>query len=423
MAEAVRKGAEKEVFRVQFNLVGLVIFSVSLILATGALSFALSSQGTTGLQLFAREKEQSPADQPAETTPAWGELITCDVEMERPEEFTAMEVNNVGVPSWTFENASSADVRKTMLACGLTTQQADRALAPECVSTTNRSTVIHPDSELVFSLAPEARGRLYAELGRSEANHYMQFPFCFPANSFDTITAGGQLDEQVISLVKSLLYSRDGSQYVSDFDAALQRRSGENQRLSLVKALSRQSAVLARVRIRPTTDIEKLMNYWAMGSGVRFTDLRPLLSSVKQLPEGGTISLLYFLPRFARERLYTYPLPSQPGDPAMDCHWSTLNFFSETPDNRLSDPSYSVPYINSHYYRIDKPTHYGDVIFLLDEKGNAIHSAVYLADDIVFTKNGNNYRQPWMLMRLKNLLATYSANGKPRVAVYRDKNT
>ncbi len=69
-----------------------------------------------------------------------------------------------------------------------------------------------------------------------------------------------------------------------------------------------------------------------------------------------------------------------------------------------------------------KPTVYGDIIFLLDEHKNAIHSAVYVADDIVFTKNGDNYTQPWTLMRMNDLLATYAATDPPHVAVYRNKN-
>jgi hypothetical protein len=59
----------------------------------------------------------------------------------------------------------------------------------------------------------------------------------------------------------------------------------------------------------------------------------------------------------------------------------------------------------------------------LDKNGNSIHSAVYLADDIVFTKNGNNYAQPWMLMHLKDLLAEYSRDSAPEIIVYRNKNS
>ena len=60
--------------------------------------------------------------------------------------------------------------------------------------------------------------------------------------------------------------------------------------------------------------------------------------------------------------------------------------------------------------------------FLLDKNGNAIHSAVYLADDIVFTKNGNNYTQPWMLMHLKDLIAEYTTDVATGMAVYRDRS-
>jgi hypothetical protein len=146
-----------------------------------------------------------------------------------------------------------------------------------------------------------------------------------------------------------------------------------------------------------------------------------LLQNGNSLDRAGmhALPITNLLPQFARERLYTYPLPSQPGDPMMDCHWSTLNFFNETPDNRFADPNYTVPYLKDHYYQVAKATRYGDLIFLLDGKGNAIHSAVYIADDIVFTKNGNNYMEPWMLMRLKNLLANYSVLGNSGLAVYR----
>ena len=114
---------------------------------------------------------------------------------------------------------------------------------------------------------------------------------------------------------------------------------------------------------------------------------------------------------------------ARPGDPVIDCHWSTMNFFRSTPDNRFADPNYTVAYLGANYYQVAKPTRYGDLVFLLDDNGNAIHSGVYLADDIIFTKNGNNYMEPWMLMRLKTLMATYSVYGTPHLVVYRDRNS
>jgi hypothetical protein len=42
------------------------------------------------------------------------------------------------------------------------------------------------------------------------------------------------------------------------------------------------------------------------------------------------------------------------------------------------------------------------------DKEKIKHSAVYLADDLVFTKNGQNYTMPWMIMRISDLHAMYS---------------
>jgi hypothetical protein len=155
---------------------------------------------------------------------------------------------------------------------------------------------------------------------------------------------------------------------------------------------------------------------------VRFTDIRPMLEALKQLPDGGTVSLLYLLPKFARERLYTFPLPPQPGDPTMDCHWTTFNFSNETPDNRFNDPAFAVEYIQKNYYQIAAPSQYGDILLLMNDKNEIKHSATYLADDLVYTKNGNNYRQPWMLMRIPDLLATYP-NTPPMKAIYMRRKT
>jgi hypothetical protein len=177
----------------------------------------------------------------------------------------------------------------------------------------------------------------------------------------------------------------------------------------MARSLSRQSAVFAGLVITPDTDIDKLASYWGSVPNVRFTDIRPLMEALKALPEGGDLRLYYVLPKFARDRLYTFPLPPQDGEPMMDCHWTTFNFSNETPDNRFNDPDYAIQYIKKNYYQISAASQYGDILLLMNDKNEIKHSAVYLADDIVFTKNGNNYRQPWMLMHIPDLLASYPA--------------
>ena len=206
-----------------------------------------------------------------------------------------------------------------------------------------------------------------------------------------------------------------------DYAALLNKIPTIERRVAMARALSRQSAVFAGLVIKPDTDIDKLAAYWGNIPNVRFTDIRPLMEALKALPEGGNLSLFYLLPKFARDRLYTFPLPPQAGEPVMDCHWSTFNFSNDTPDNRFNDPTFAVNYIRKNYYQISAPSLYGDILLLMNDQNEIKHSAVYLADDLVFTKNGNNYRQPWMLMRIPDLLATYPATPAMRPIYMRRK--
>jgi hypothetical protein len=222
-------------------------------------------------------------------------------------------------------------------------------------------------------------------------------------------------------MVKKLLYPRGNLQCFSDYELVLLQVHDKEEQMRLLSVLSSESAVMAGVRIRPDTDIEKLLGYWAGPGGIRVKDVEPLLESLKGVPDG-RIGLVYLLPQFARQRLYTFPMPSRPGDPPEDCHWTTTNFFNDVPDDRFTDPAYTVNYLQKNYYQIAKATKYGDIILFLDADSNiAIHSVVYLCDDIVFTKNGNNMAQPWMLMHLKDLSMKYESDGPGRMVVYRNR--
>jgi hypothetical protein len=425
MAKAAKSPPpEREGFSVRFNLPGLAIFSMALIVAAGGLAFLLTqslvvkANGKATSVTHAAESDPVPA-----TPPAWGELVTYDIEIENPEEYMATDYDTNRAPMWVFDQPGMAEAKETLRSCGLSPAQVEQALSPSLVTVTATNIIVKPESELVFALPAEVRGKLYALLARNPANLYMFFPACFPANSFDLTMRDTALSPEVVAMVKRLLYRRGEAQYFSDFEAVMQRVPASEERLLLLKALTRQPGVLARMRIRPTTDVDKVLGYWTQAPGVRSKDLRPLLESLKRLPDGGTVSLVYFLPPFARERLYTYPLPPRAGEPAMDCHWSSLNFFNEQPEARFGDPGYAGAFLSKNYYPVQKPSVYGDVIVLTDAKNNGVHSAVYIADDIVFTKNGNNHLQPWMLMRLNKLVAKYASKGAVHTTVYRHRDS
>src|ERR1051325_367568 len=92
-------------FHVQFNLLGLVVFSASLVIAAGVLALLLmhpARSSSSRLNAAERPPDVGPSAEPdSEDVPPWGEFVTQDIQLERPEEYTAMELENVTVPTWT----------------------------------------------------------------------------------------------------------------------------------------------------------------------------------------------------------------------------------------------------------------------------------------------------------------------------------
>ena len=64
-------------------------------------------------------------------------------------------------------------------------------------------------------------------------------------------------------------------------------------------------------------------------------------------------------------------------------------------------------HMRSHFYR--------------SQSKSLIHMCVYLADDVVFTKNGGDYLQPWVLMKIPDLVKYYASKSPVRVTVHRPK--
>ena len=404
----------------QFTLAGLIVFILILVAGAAFLTykFAVVSRPKLAETFAVDPKDKSRSVHVG----AWGELVTRDISLERPVEYLTEEVADPSPEVWVFNGLKPDAVKALLVKDGLATAQAAAARAPGAFEESATGTRLTPTAGFLFSLDAATRAKLYPALAGAGVNVYLDYPYIFPGSTIESIYADDRIDPDDVALLKRLAYPNGGAQQLADYQFLLNQIPTDDRRVALSRALSRQSAVFAGLVIHPDTDIDKLASYWGNMPGVRFTDIRPLMEALKRLPEGGNLSLLYLLPRFARDRLYTFPLPPQAGEPTMDCHWSTFNFSSDTPDNRFNEPAFAAQFIEKNYYQISAPSIYGDVLLLMNDRNEIKHSALFLADDLVFTKNGNNYRQPWMLMRIPDLLATYPST-PPMRAIYMRRKT
>ncbi len=232
--------------------------------------------------------------------------------------------------------------------------------------------------------------------------------------------AGGPFAEKPSNSCKRLIYRRGDAVCFSDLNEALGAIPDEGEKERLIKMLSRRSTLLVQLHVREGEDIEPLVRYWSKdGNG---KNIRSLLASLARTPGGGSMDITHLLPRFGRARLYTFPYPTDDARKKhRDCAWTAMNFFNRETDDRYYDFDYTQQVINRDYYPIQDDPEFGDIVWFSDDGGTPLHVAVYIADDILFTKNGADFNEPWILTEMKDLQADYAGPQQLHVNLFRRK--
>jgi hypothetical protein len=189
---------------------------------------------------------------------------------------------------------------------------------------------------------------------------------------------------------------------------------------ALVKALYREPTFLMRLKVTADSDIDALLGYWSNCG--RRRELKPLFESLASITGGGSINIEHLLPPFARLRLYTHgPISTDAARSRQNCFWTALNFFNDQPDSKYLDGASVLKTVNSDFYPPEGARQFGDLICLMDAKNQPAHICVYIADDVVFTKDGVDDRQPWVLLKIPDMLVEYPSKPPFKVVTLRRK--
>ncbi|HWI57449.1 MAG TPA: hypothetical protein VNZ22_09495, partial [Bacillota bacterium] len=351
----------------------------------------------------------------------WGELEAIPIFLERPKEYSSSPTPVPAQLQWFFPRQTLPQLSTFFRKCGLPEHQS-RAL-----SDTNRwqitptEVVITPPLEVVRDMEPVPRERIYRALARSAKNGEHRYPY-YSDQGFDQWFAGCSLPQEKLDLIRRMTYTRNGILCFSDAEF-LQMTFAREEMREVSETLSRVPSLLVRLHITPQTDVDALLNYW--GSSSRTSKIKPLLESAKRVPEGTTLNISWFFPPVPRLLLYSYPNPTNTiAGKYPDCYWTALNFFNDTPDNRLLGEAAGET-LHTGYESIPKAERFGDVILLYQREGEeviTVHTCIFVAEDIVFTKNGYDLRQPWVLMRMEDMMFKYVTDKSVGIAAFRSKH-
>jgi hypothetical protein len=333
----------------------------------------------------------------------WGQLQYSRIAISMPDQYAPDEP---GEPiRWWFHGFSRERVESLFRDAGLTPQQLE-SLGQGAWEISPDGVDVAPPHQVVADLSPASRGRIYEALSASPRNEAQYRPEVLSPEYLDERLESSGLRAETLGLFRKLLYPRQSRLLFSDTLVVLPTLQNSQDRRRFQQMVHRKMTLLVQLVIDETSDLDAVEAYWDYPG--RPKGLRKLLESLARAPGGGELDIAHLLPPFARKRLYTFPEPSaDPSTPKRDCVWTSLNFFNDQPDDRLADPGYAQKLIAQQYERVDSPR-FGDIAVLLTPSKQSVHSAVYLADDLVFTKNGFSEMQPWMLMTLADVVTYYS---------------
>gem|GEM_PF-335077 len=352
----------------------------------------------------------------------WGTMEYVPFYIEIPEEYLSVRLDEKSDHRWFFKNFSREKLNQFLGAVSLTASEKQQVLESSSWQTVSNGVYVTPSREVILSMTPQARSEIYSRLAQFPENIWQrEDAFSFPADAINDFFAKSGVSPEIIAAVKKLCWPRGKLLMFSDLPSVLEMLPAPKEKLRLEKVLSRRPTLLLKLRVTPDSDLGSLVNYW--GRAGQEKDLKPLLEGLAKLPQGAIIDVMHLLPPMPTARIYTYPFPSfnQPEN----CHWTSFNFFRDSPDARFTDVKFIRQKIDADYYPVFSDPRYGDLVFLTNPAGEIIHSAVYMADNVVYTKNGGHFSAPWLLMRLSNLVETYStfvaADQQVKVLYYRNK--
>lgn len=347
----------------------------------------------------------------------WGNLEYRRFFLPMPEAWLA-GAPMTGATIWHVPGISPGETSTAINASLLTAKEKELWQQTCRLEPEGDGSVIHPSKEFRWALEPASRAKLYLWLAQFPQNPTLAFPFCYSTADSSDWMHESNLPPELLASIRQLIYPADSSLCFADLDLIEDKIVSREQRVELLGILYRHPYCDIRLHINVTTDLSALSHYW--GEAYRAEKVKRTLQAALGKKTEAYISLTQLFPSLPRTLVNTYPaVTTNRAKPQPDCYWTTFNFFNIKPDDRFFDNAFMEEALTKHHERVQGKARYGDILFLVDSTGRPFHSAIYLAADFVFTKNGGHFTQPWVIMKLTDLKACYPQARPVREAYYR----
>ncbi len=337
----------------------------------------------------------------------WGNLEATPIYLEPPDDYLADESSGATDSRWYFSGMTPGQLLALFQKADLSPGQRNQLSDTSKWQQDAKGIYVSPTRELILGLSPTARKQIYWPMFTTSGSKLNLESARFVAGQFDHYFVESGLSNETIDLIRKLSFHYGKIIFFCDVGLVLDTLRTPEEKKRLLKTIYRRSTLLLRLHVTPNSNIGELEGYWGKAGWER--RVNPLLEAMGRLPNGGRINIADLLPPIPSAQIYTYSLPSiNPTDLQKDCRWTSLNFFRDTPDDKFIDPKVVHETLLNDYYPVLFDPRFGDIIVVSKPDGEIIHLAVYIAADIVYTKNSPNIYDPFILMRFSDMMDRFT---------------
>jgi hypothetical protein len=387
------------------------------------LLLAKSEQTTATLTENQKLKQLSPPNVFYANPGPWGRLRCAFIYLEAPKNLLENFPLPATKPKWVFPQTFKEALPAFLQKAGLSEAMVSALLDPKTVVTVDGNLYLFPRLPDLEAITPESRTIIYTELSKYTENEFHVDPVLIIGQETKEWYRTSKLRPEIITKIEQLSYKRGETTAFSDISLLLNYARSDSEAKDIFKAMTRTRCIMVKIEADHNTNVQELVNYWTLGLGLRRKDVEPLVQSIIDTDGIEALPLSHMLPALVRKLIYTYPgLDMAKHGILPDCHWTSLNFFNYDAHDYLLDSRLATSAVLENFDPIEPPYKYGDLLFFLSNTtGDAYHSCVHLADNLVFTKNGRNLLSPWVLMRLEDVKKVYLYRGDGHVQGFRRK--
>lgn len=349
----------------------------------------------------------------------WGDLEYYHTYLEAPDRIMELVNTPSENTTWFLAGMTFEELRDLFSKCGMAEETQASIFEQSALPGRGPPFLLFPTPEDVDALSPICRTRLYAVLRRFPENRFHRSPAIIESGDLREWFAESDLAEETIAHMEALSYRIGKSLAFSDVPAVLSRIGSDREERALLRAMTRTRSLILRLRISEESDHGALKAYWT--AGMRRKDVLPLFESIAHVEGVEFFDVAHLLPPTPRKYLYTFPSASLGVEGAYpDSFWTSLNFFSYLPNQEFMDNRLAQAFIAANYEEVRGEYRFGDLLIFRDSvTGRALHSCIFVADDIVYTKNGRSMMRPFLLMKVGDLAARYSLENSMNIEVWR----